>query len=55
MLIVVIRDHDLRRARERSCHRRSRSAMVHNRSNAREQRVQVDLDDLQAVSFVLNK
>jgi hypothetical protein len=55
VLIVVIRDHDLWRAGERRCGRRSRAAVVRDGSNAREQCVHVDLADREAVSFVLNK
>jgi hypothetical protein len=43
MLIVVIRDHDLRRAGERGCRRRSRATVVYDVSNTREQCVYVDL------------
>jgi len=55
VLIIEIRDDDLRRAGERCCGRSSRAAVVDDSSNAREQRVYVDLADREAVAFVLNR
>ena len=55
VLIVAIRDYELRRSGERGCGCSSRAAVVHDGSNPREERMHVDLADGEAVSFVLNK
>ncbi len=45
VLIVAIRDHDLRRTGERGCSCRSRAAVVHDSRYTREERMHVDLAD----------